>query len=65
MGDWALAMREKALGREHPETATSLNNLASLLRDQCDLVGARPHYDWALAIRDRVLCPGHPLTNRT
>jgi hypothetical protein len=30
----ALAIREKALGPEHPEMATSLNNLASLLQDQ-------------------------------
>ena len=29
----ALAIREKALGPEHPNTASSLNNLASLLRD--------------------------------
>ena len=29
----ALAIREKALGPEHPDTATSLNNLASLLQD--------------------------------
>ena len=30
----ALAIREKALGPEHPDTATSLNNLADLYRDQ-------------------------------
>jgi hypothetical protein len=29
-----LAIREKALGPEHPDTATGLNNLALLLRDQ-------------------------------
>ena len=28
----ALAICEKALGREHPDTATSLNNLAQLYR---------------------------------
>jgi len=37
----ALAIREKALGPEHPETAESLNNLASLLKDQGDLAAAR------------------------
>jgi hypothetical protein len=31
-----LAIREKALGPDHPDTAMSLNNLASLLRDQGD-----------------------------
>ena len=29
----ALAIREKVLGPEHPDTATSLNNLAALLQD--------------------------------
>ena len=44
----ALAIREKALGPEHPDTATSLNNLAFLLREQGDLAGARPLYERAL-----------------
>ena len=35
----ALAIREKVLGPEHPDTATSLNNLASLLQAQGDLAG--------------------------
>ena len=30
----ALAIREKALGPNHPDVATSLNNLAALHRDQ-------------------------------
>ena len=30
----ALAIREKALGAEHPDVATNLNNLAELYRDQ-------------------------------
>ena len=38
----ALAIREKALGAEHPDTATSLNNLAGLLQSQGDLAGASP-----------------------
>ena len=38
----ALAIREKTLGPEHSDTATSLNNLADLLRDQGDFAGARP-----------------------
>ena len=38
----ALAIREKALGPEHPDTATSLDHLASLLQAQGDLNGARP-----------------------
>jgi TIR domain/Tetratricopeptide repeat/NB-ARC domain len=35
----ALAIREKTLGPEHPDTATSLSNLASLLKDLGDLAG--------------------------
>jgi hypothetical protein len=41
----ALAIREKVLGAEHPDTAMSLNNLAELLRSQGDYAGARPLYD--------------------
>lgn len=33
----ALKIREKVLGPDHPDTATSLDNLASLLQKQVDL----------------------------
>ena len=55
----ALAIREKALGPEHPLTATSLNNLGRLLRDRGDLAGARPLFERALKIREKVLGPDH------
>ena len=58
----ALAIREKLLGPEHPDTATSLNQLALLLQDQGDLAGARPLHERALAIREKVLGPEHPDT---
>jgi tetratricopeptide (TPR) repeat protein len=58
----ALAIREKVLGAEHPDTATSLNDLATLLRAQGDLTGARPLYERALAVRERVLGSEHPDT---
>jgi len=58
----ALAIREKALGSEHPNTATSLNNLALLLPDQGDLAGARPIYERALGIDEKALGPEHPGT---
>jgi tetratricopeptide (TPR) repeat protein len=58
----ALAIREKVLGPEHPDTAASLNNLGVLLQDQGDLAGARPFYERALAIREKVLGPEHPDT---
>ncbi|HEY4404889.1 MAG TPA: tetratricopeptide repeat protein [Xanthobacteraceae bacterium] len=58
----ALALKEKAFGPDHPETALSLNNLALLLQDQGDLAGARPLHERALAIREKALGPGHPYT---
>ena len=58
----ALAIREKVLGPEHPDTAISLNNLAYLLQAQGDLVAARPLYERALAIREKVLDSEHPET---
>src|SRR5262249_44147432 len=50
----ALAICEKVLGPEHPNTASSLGNFASLLMAQGDLAGARPLYERALAIREKV-----------
>jgi Flp pilus assembly protein TadD len=38
-------MWEAVLGPEHPNTATSLNNLGSLLQVQGDLAGARLYYE--------------------
>jgi tetratricopeptide (TPR) repeat protein len=58
----ALAIREKTLGPEHPDTATSLNKLGMLFQAQGDLAGARPLYERALAIREKVLDPEHPDT---
>jgi tetratricopeptide (TPR) repeat protein len=58
----ALAIREKTLGREHPATATSLNNLGNLLSDEGDFAGARPLYERALAIYEKTLGPEHPHT---
>jgi tetratricopeptide (TPR) repeat protein len=57
-----LAIREKTLGPEHPDTAESLNNLAHLLQAQGDFAGARPLYERALAIREKTLGPEHPYT---
>jgi tetratricopeptide (TPR) repeat protein len=58
----ALAIREKVLGADHPDTAKSLNNLALLLQAQGDLAGARRLHDRALAIREKILDPDHPDT---
>jgi tetratricopeptide (TPR) repeat protein len=58
----APAICESVLGPEHPLTATSLNSLAILLKDQGDLAGARPLCERALAIYEQVLGPEHPFT---
>ena len=58
----ALAIFEKVLGPEHPNTALSLNNLGLLLRAMGQLAAARPYYERALAIREKVLGPEHPDT---
>ena len=56
----ALAIREKALGPEHPDVATSLNNLAQLYRDQGQYAKAESLYQRALVIGEKALGPEHP-----
>jgi tetratricopeptide (TPR) repeat protein len=58
----ALAIHEQVLGPEHPNTATSLNNLGVLLRAQGDLAGAHPYYERALHIFMARLSPNHART---
>jgi tetratricopeptide (TPR) repeat protein len=55
----ALALRESALGPEHPDVATSLNKLAGLLQAKVDNA-AEPLLRRALAIREKALGPEHP-----
>jgi tetratricopeptide (TPR) repeat protein len=50
------------LGPEHTDTATSLNNLALLYKNQGKYEQAEPLIKRALAIRERVLGPDHPDT---
>src|SRR6266567_3020464 len=49
----ALAIREKALGRDHPYIALSLNNLAELYGAQGRYTEAEPLHQRALAIREK------------
>lgn len=55
----ALAISEKALGQEHPDTAGSLINLAGLLKRKGDYEGAESLYRKALAIREKALGKKH------
>lgn len=58
----ALEIRKKVLGEEHPDTATSLNNLAVLCFYENKFNEAAGHVRKALAIRKKVLGKGHPET---
>jgi CHAT domain-containing protein/Flp pilus assembly protein TadD len=55
-----LAIREKALGPNHPDVAQSLNNLASRYQDQGRYADAEPLYNRSLAIYEKALGPNHP-----
>jgi hypothetical protein len=50
------------LGAEDRDTASSLNNLATLYQDQGKYEEAEPLYQRALTICERVLGLGHPNT---
>ncbi|MGD1872999.1 MAG: tetratricopeptide repeat protein [Mastigocoleus sp.] len=58
----ALAIREKILGKEHPGTATSLNNLAAFYLYQKNYSKAEPLYLRSLAISEKILGKEHPDT---
>jgi len=56
----ALAIWETGLGLEHPNVASALNNLGTLLEAQEKYVEAQPLLQRALAIRIKALGPEHP-----
>jgi tetratricopeptide (TPR) repeat protein len=61
----ALDIRERVLGATHPDTATSLSNLAGILGAQGAYREARELLERALAIREQVLGRDHPDTARS
>ena len=56
----ALAISEKALGRNHPDVAIRLNNLALGYHAQGKYAEAEPLYKRSLAIWEKALGPEHP-----
>jgi tetratricopeptide (TPR) repeat protein len=58
----SLAITEKALGPDHPETAVRLNNLALLYHNQGRYDKAEPLHKRTLSIRERALGGDHPDT---
>ena len=61
----ALAIREKALGANHPDVGQTLNNLASVYRAQGKYSEAEGLYKRALAIREKALGANHPDVGQT
>jgi CHAT domain-containing protein/tetratricopeptide (TPR) repeat protein len=60
LAERAVTIKERALGTDHPEVATSLNNLGNVLNATGDYAAARPLHERALAIREKALGPDHP-----
>jgi tetratricopeptide (TPR) repeat protein len=58
----SLEISEQHLGPDHPDTATSLNNLAELYRAMGRYGEAKPLYKRALTIHEQQLGPDHPDT---
>jgi len=56
----SLAILEKALGPDHPEVATSLNNLAELYLAKGEYAQAEPLFKRARAILEKAYGPDHP-----
>jgi tetratricopeptide (TPR) repeat protein len=61
----ALAIHEQLLGRDHPDAARSLNNLALLLQAEGELAAALPLFERVLATREQDVGPDHPDTARS
>ncbi len=56
----SLAIREKALGPDHPDVAQSLNNLALLYYHQEEYEKAAEAFERIIAIDEKALGPDHP-----
>jgi len=59
----SLAIWEKTLGKDHPDVAAGLNNLAALYNGQGKYEQAEPLHQRSLAILEKALGTDHPTTN--
>jgi tetratricopeptide (TPR) repeat protein len=59
----ALELRKRLLGQEHPDVASSLQNLANLYESQGKYAEAEPLFLQALEIAERLLGVNHPNTS--
>ena len=60
----ALAIKERAYGRDHVKVAFPLANLGMLCRDLGDQAKAREYFGRAHAIWERAYGPEHQMTQR-
>jgi tetratricopeptide (TPR) repeat protein len=58
-------IREKVLGKEHPDTATTYSNIAGGYKNQGTYPKAIEYLQKALDIREQKLGPDHPYTKGT
>ncbi len=58
----ALDIREKILGKDHPDTATIYNNIAIVYKDLGNYEEALKFYNMSLDIREKILGKDHPST---
>ena len=56
----ALKVAEENVGPDHPDVATTLNNLAGLYTAQGEYAKAEPLFKRSLAILEKALGPDHP-----
>ena len=56
----ALSIREKVLGKEHPDTATTCNNIAVVYASQGNYSKALEWYRKTLLIEEKLLGKEHP-----
>ena len=61
----ALAIREKKLGKEHPDTAISYNNMGLIYADTGDKHQAISWFQKALEINEKMLGKEHPTAIKT
>ncbi|MFM9964396.1 MAG: tetratricopeptide repeat protein [Planctomycetaceae bacterium] len=62
LAERVLETHRRLFGEDHPDTATSLNNLALLYESQANYAAAEPLYQRALKISEKALGPDHPDT---
>ncbi len=55
-----MSLTKSALGPEHPDLATDLNNLATLYRATGRYAEAEPLFQRAIGILEKSLPPSHP-----